>query len=100
MLGSLKILSGHDGFLIEQFGTVIRFLCELDFGCGSAARVLSISQCLEVVRLSLINVRRFKLGQFLSFRNPASLSCVKPDQPSLIDWANDGDAVLRYQDLS
>jgi len=48
----------------------------------------------------LIDVSRFKLGQLLPFPNPAALSRVKPDQPSLIDWANNGDAVLRYQDLS
>ena len=67
MFGSLKILSRHDGFLIEQFGTVIGFLSEFDFGRGGTARVLSIGKRLEIVRLSLIDVCRLKLGELCPF---------------------------------
>ncbi len=74
MLGGLKRLAGGDGLLIKHPGSIVSLLRKLHLGFRSTPRVVVISGRLQIVRFGIIDIRRLKIGQFLTLLDGAALS--------------------------
>ena len=99
MLGSLEIFSRRDGLLEEQLGAVVGTLGELDLGFRGAARILIFGERLEIIRLGLVYVRRFQVGQLLPLADDAALTGVKANEPTFMNRADVCHAILGDEDL-